>query len=83
MPKRNPKTLDGTIQDLYGHVTGLQKDVNHIRENHLKHMHQDIDKIDKKVDKVSEDQKYILYWIIAGAFTTILSLVGMFNLFLN
>jgi len=83
MPKRSPKTLDGTIQDLYGHVTGLQKDISIIRDNHLKHMHEDIDKLDKKVDKIENKTDQLLYWIIGGAFTTILALTGLFNLFLN
>lgn len=83
MPKRSPKTLDGTIQDLYGHVTGLQKDISIIRDNHLKHMHEDIDKLDKKVDKIENKTDQLLYWIIGGAFTTILALTGLFNLFLK
>jgi hypothetical protein len=83
MPKRSPKTLDGTIQDLYGHVTGLQKDISIIRDNHLKHMHDDIDKLDKKVDKIENKTDQLLYWIIGGAFTTILALTGLFNLFLK
>ena len=83
MPKRSPKTLDGTIQDLYGHVTGLQKDISIIRDNHLKHMHDDIDKLDKKVDKIENKTDQLLYWIIGGAFTTILALTGLFNLFLD
>jgi len=83
MPKRRPQTLDGTIQDLYGHVTGLQKDISTIRDNHLKHMHDDIEKLDKKVDKIENKTDHLLYWIIGGAFTTILALTGLFNLFLN
>ena len=83
MPKRKPETLDGTIQDLYGHVTGLQKDITVIRDNHLFHMHQDIDKLDKKVDKIESKTDHLLYWIIGGAFTTILALTGLFNLFLK
>ena len=83
MTKRRPQTLDGTIQDLYGHVTGLQKDISTIRDNHLKHMHDDIEKLDKKVDKIETKTDNLLYWIIGGAFTTILALTGLFNLFLN
>lgn len=83
MPKRRPETLDGTIQDLYGHVTGLQKDITVIKENHLKHMHDDIDKLDKKVDKIDLKVDTTLWFIVGGAFTTILTLVGLFNLFLK
>ena len=83
MPKRKPETLDGTIQDLYGHVTGLQKDITTIRDNHLKHMHDDIDKLDKKVDKIDNKVDTMTWFIVGGAFTTILTLVGLFNLFLK
>ena len=83
MPNRKPKTLDGTIQDLYGHVTGLKKDILLIKTNHLFHMHQDIEKLDKKVDKIEVKTDNLLYWIIGGAFTTILTLTGLFNLFLK
>ena len=83
MPNRKPKTLDGTIQDLYGHVTGLKKDILVIKNNHLFHMHQDIEKLDKKVDKIEVKTDNLLYWIIGGAFTTILTLTGLFNLFLK
>ena len=83
MPRRKPETLDGTIQDLYGHVTGLQKDITIIRDNHLKHMHDDIDKLDKKVDKIDNKVDTITWFVIGGAFTTIVTLVGLFNLFLK
>ena len=83
MPKRKPETLDGTIQDLYGHVTGLQKDITIIRDNHLRHMHDDIDKLDKKVDKIDSKVDTITWFVIGGAFTTIITLVGLFNLFLK
>ena len=83
MPNRKPKTLDGTIQDLYGHVTGLKKDILVLKNNHLFHMHQDIEKLDKKVDKIEVKTDNLLYWIIGGAFTTILTLTGLFNLFLK
>lgn len=83
MPKRKPHTLDGTIQDLYGHVTGLQKDVHHIRDNHIKHLHQDVEKLDKKVDKLDGKVDNMMWAVVGGAFVTILTLVGLFNLFLK
>ena len=68
MPNRNPKTLDGTIQDLYGHVTGLKKDISIIQNNHLKHMHDDIEKIDDKIDKKFDNLiNTILYGVGAVA----------------
>ena len=39
----------------------------------IDHLHQDVGKLEKKTDTV-------IYWIVGGAFTTILTLVGLFNL---
>ena len=50
MTKR-PKTTGEHIVSLYGHVTGLKKDISTIKNNHLAHMHEDIEKIDEKLDK--------------------------------
>lgn len=71
-----PKNVREHIVALYGHITGVKKDLYQIKNNHLKHMHDDIDKLDKKVDN-------IIWATLAAAFTTILTLVGLFNLFLN
>ena len=54
-----PKTTREHIISLQGHVTGLKKDIHSIKNNHLKHMHQDIDKTSKKID-------YVLGLIITG-----------------
>ena len=40
-----PKTTREHIINLHGHVTGLKKDIASIKNNHLKHMHGDIDKL--------------------------------------
>ena len=56
---KKPNTTGGHIVALYGHVTGLKKDICTIKNNHLKHMHEDIDKTAKKID-------YILGLIISG-----------------
>jgi len=42
-----------------------------------------IEKINNKVEDVEKKTDRLLYWIIGGAFTTILTLTGLFNLFLN
>jgi len=47
---KNPKTTGEHLISLYGHVKGLTREINIIKTNHLKHMHQDIDKIDSKLD---------------------------------
>ena len=65
---KKPNTTGEHLMALYGHVEGFKKDI--------KHLHEDVGKIEKKVD-------HMIYWIIGGAFTTILTLTGLFNLFLN
>ena len=55
----NPKTTREHIISLQGHLTGLKRDVTNIKTNHLKHMHQDIDKLGGKVDKI--------YWVLLGS----------------
>ena len=54
-----PKTTREHIISLQGNITGLKKDVSNIKSNHLKHMHEDIDKLGGKVDKI--------YWVLLAA----------------
>jgi|TARA_R110002033_G_scaffold93157_1_gene142404 hypothetical protein len=54
-----PKTTREHIISLQGNITGLKRDVTNIKTNHLKHMHQDIDKLGGKVDKI--------YWVLLAA----------------
>ena len=63
-----PKTTGEHLVSLYGYVTGFKKQIDHL--------HQDLSKLERKTDTV-------IYWIVGGAFTTILTLVGLFNLFIN
>ena len=51
-----PKTTREHIISLHGHVTGLKKDMASIKNNHLKHIHGDIDKLGGKIDKI--------YWVL-------------------
>ena len=51
-----PKTTREHIVSLYGYITGLRKDISQIKNNHLKHMHEDIDKLGGKIDKI--------YWVL-------------------
>lgn len=55
---KKPETTGEHIISLYGHVTGVKKDVDNIRCTQ-KHIHEDIDKIHGKVDK--------LLYILIGA----------------
>ena len=67
---KSPKTTSEHIIALYGYITGLRRDVNSIKNNHLKHMHKDIDELHNKVDR-------LLYWILGGLGATIATLVGL------
>ena len=51
-----PKTIREHIIALHGHVTGLKKDIASIKNNHLKHMHGDMEKLGCKIDKI--------YWVL-------------------
>ena len=56
---KNPRTTGEHIISLYGHIKGLSREIKIIKTNHLKHMHEDIDKIDSKFDK-------LITWIVYG-----------------
>ena len=58
-----PKNTREHIISLYGHVTGVKKDLYQIKNNHLKHMHSDIDKLGGKVDKI--------YWVLLATVGTV------------
>jgi hypothetical protein len=51
-----PKTTREHIIALQGHITGLKRDVQNIKTNHLNHMHKDIDDLGGKIDKI--------YWVL-------------------
>ena len=69
MSKANPKTTKEHIISLYGHVEGVKKKVTNIKDNHLHHMHQDIDKIDGKIDR-------LMFWLLGGLLTIIATLIA-------
>jgi len=54
-----PKNVREHIVALYGHITGVKKDLYQIKNNHLKHMHDDIEKLGGKIDKI--------YWVLLAA----------------
>ena len=58
-------------RSIYGYITGLKKEISTIKNNHLKHMHDDIDRLHGKIDK-------ILYVLIGGLGATILTILGLF-----
>jgi hypothetical protein len=68
---KQPKTTSEHLISIYGYITGLKREISTIKNNHLKHMHDDIDKLHSKIDK-------ILYVLIGGLGATILTILGLF-----
>ena len=68
---KQPKTTSEHLIAIYGYITGLKREIHTIKTNHLKHMHEDIDKLHSKIDKV-------LYAILGGLSATIITLIGLF-----
>ena len=66
---KEPNTVSEHIIALYGHIKGLKREIFSIKQNHLKHMHGDIDKLHVKMDR-------FLYWLLGGLVAIILTLLG-------
>ncbi len=67
----NPKTTREHIVSIYGHITGLKKDITSIKKNDLKHIHKDVEKLGGKIDK--------FYWVLLVAVGTVaMSLINTF-----
>ncbi len=62
--------LDTHVVDLYERVDDLKKEISIIKNNHLKHMGIDINRIGKKVDR-------ILWSMITGMGALILTLIAL------
>ena len=69
---KQPKTTIEHLISIYGYITGLRREVSQIKNNHLKHLHQDVDKLHNKIDK-------LLYAILGGLGETIITLIGLFG----
>tara|TARA_B110000211_G_scaffold159549_1_gene180638 strand:+ start:116 stop:340 length:225 start_codon:yes stop_codon:yes gene_type:complete len=69
---KQPKTTSEHIIAIYGYITGLQREIKIIKNNHLHHIHQDIDKLHSKIDK-------LLYYILGGLGATLLTLITLFG----
>ena len=67
---KQPKTTSEHIIALYGHIKGLKAAVCSIRNNDLKHIHGDIDKLHSKIDR-------LLWWIIGGLGAIMLTIVSV------
>ena len=69
---KKPRTTSEHLIAIYGYITGLKREINIIKNNHLKHLHQDVDKLHGKVDK-------LLYVILGGLGAIVATLVGLLN----
>jgi hypothetical protein len=56
---KKPRTTGEHIIALYGHITGLKKSIDNLKSNHIKHLHEDVEKINIKFDK-------LIFWIVGG-----------------
>jgi len=66
---KKPKTTNEHLIAIYGYITGLKKEIYTIKNNHLKHIHEDIDKIHTKVDT-------LLYVLLGGLGALALALIS-------
>ena len=71
---KSPKTTGEHLIALYGHVTGLKKDINVIKTNHLKHIHEDLNEVHKKVERTSGKIDKLLYILVAGLLAIVLAI---------
>ena len=69
---KKPQTTGEHSVSLYGHITGLKKDINVIKNNHLKHMHQDIEKI---YEKLENKFNTVINWLVYGLGGVIILLI--------
>ena len=69
---KQPKTTSEHLISIYGYIIGLRREVSQIKNNHLKHLHQDVAKLHNKIDK-------LLYAILGGLGATIITLIGLFG----
>ena len=67
---KEPKTTGENIVALYGYIKGLKREIFSIKQNHLKHMHTDIDRLHGKMDR-------FLYWLLGGLGAVILTFLGI------
>jgi hypothetical protein len=71
MPKK-AITVGEHIIEIYGHITGLKKEICHMKDNHLKHLKEDVESINAKMDKLTTMIISALGSIVLLALTLIL-----------
>ena len=48
---KKPSTTGEHIIALYGHMTGIKRELHNIKYNHLKHLHDDLVRLQEKMDR--------------------------------
>ena len=48
---KHPTTTGEHIVALYGHMTGIKRELHNIKDNHLSHLREDIARVQDKLDK--------------------------------
>ena len=65
---KEPSTVSEHIIALYGHIKGLKREIFSIKQNHLKHMHTDLDRLHDKMVR-------FLYWLLGGLGAIVIALI--------
>ena len=77
---KNPKTTSEHLIALYGHLTGVKKEINIIKTNHLKHTNYQNKNLDEKLDqKFDTFTNWIIYGISSVAILVIAQLLYLFS----
>ena len=66
MIKTQAKTERLTMKETDTEIALLKRDVQTIRDNHLAHMKRDIDRIERKVDKIDNR----IWWVLGVLIST-------------
>ena len=69
---KQPKTTSEHLISIYGYITGLRREVSQIKNNHLKHLHEDVDKLHTKIDKIL----YVILGWLGAVIATLIGLLG-------
>lgn len=60
---KKPKTTGEHIISIYGHIKGLNREITHLKTNHIKHLHQDVNKLDEKLESKFNT---VINWLVYG-----------------
>lgn len=62
MPKA--KNTHEEVLILHGHVHGLKREIDVIKNNDLKHMKEDIDRIEQTIENIKEKIDRLNWWLV-------------------